>query len=392
MAGIYEVTFPDGARISESPRFPIEVACLKLGTVVTVVEVKGDKARITKPVRGWCAIAHIRQKQNGADSKPRSSQVPKIEVGDRCVLIDGRVGTVRYAGTTAFAKGNWFGVALDKPEGKHNGMVKGKRYFDCPPQHGVFVRMNKIAKVKSAKKTGSQSKTNVYVRTPDGNRIGILCAANDDVSQLKYKIESQLAITAGTLVLTFDGQPLADNTNLSGRGLFRNEATVVATTRAATDTNNAGARNGQASTTGSTTQSSAARGGIAQRSSTKTGDSSSVDDKPGRARWYGCWFFEGEESYVDLTLDVGAKRLSGEAVDEDNDNLVINGTVKQDDQGHPKWTFKMTMKGEPTIINVGVLINGRIKGVWKVLDSWGKFEMCPAKNLEQAKNKKTAII
>lgn len=291
MAGLYEVTFRDGARISESPRFPIEVACLKVGTEVTVVEVKDDKARITKPVRGWCALAHIARKNTSTTAKA----VPKIEVGDRCVLIDGRVGTVRYAGTTGFAKGNWFGVALDKPEGKHNGMVKGKRYFDCPAQHGVFVRMNKIAKVKSAKKSGGGASTAGQART------------NVD---------------------------------------------------------------------------------------TKTAD------KPGRARWYGCWFFEGEESYVDLTLDVGPKRLSGEAVDEDNDNLVINGTVKQDDQGHPKWTFKMTMKGEPTIINVGVLINGRIKGVWKVLDSWGKFEMCPAKNLEQGgasrnaslKNKKTAIV
>lgn len=362
--GAYEVTFRDGARISESPRFPIEVACLKVGTEVTVVEIKDDKARITKPVRGWCALAHIAKKSASVSA---AKAVPKIEVGDRCVLIDGRVGTVRYAGQTQFAKGNWFGVALDKPEGKHNGMVKGKRYFDCPPQHGVFVRMNKIAKVKSAKK-GARTETGVYVMTPDKNRIKVPCGPSDDIGELKQKLEKMLGVSAGSLVMNFQGNVLGNTENLASHGLFNNNLTIVATT------------------TGSVVG-----GGIASSARIAAADKST--DKPGRARWYGCWFFEGEESYVDLTLDVGAKRLSGEAVDEDNDNLVINGTVKQDDQGHPKWTFKMTMKGEPTIINVGVLINGRIKGVWKVLDSWGKFEMCPAKNLEQGgKNKKTAII
>lgn len=365
MTGLYEVTYRDGARISESPRFPIEVACLKLGTEVTVVEIKDNKARITKPVRGWCACEHIAKKAASAAS---AKAVPKIEVGDRCVLIDGRVGTVRYAGQTGFAKGNWFGVALDKPEGKHNGMVKGKRYFDCPAQHGVFVRMNKIAKVKSAKKSGARgtSDTAVYVMTPDKNRIKVNCGASDDVAALRNKTASMLGVAQGSLVMNFQGNVLANGDSLSGHGLFNPNNTVVATTASATS------------------------GGAAN---TRSAGGKEATDKPGRARWYGCWFFEGEESYVDLTLDVGAKRLSGEAVDEDNDNLVINGTVKQDDQGHPKWTFKMTMKGEPTIINVGVLINGRIKGVWKVLDSWGKFEMCPAKNLEQGgKNKKTAII
>lgn len=342
---------------------------------------KGDKVRITKPVRGWCSKAHIKER-NPAGGDKRSLAVPRIEVEDRCVLIDGRVGTIRYTGTTSFAKGNWFGVALDKPEGKHNGMVKGKRYFDCPPQHGVFVRMNKIAKVKSAKKSSVNKGVGIVnVRAPDGTRHTIRTAPNDDLTNLKYKIQLATKIAPNAMQLSFNGQELSDSASIAP--LLNNSTPVVVATKGANAASNAG--NNQ--TASATPAPSAGVNGGATRG--KTGSTASKNNA-NRERWYGCWFFEGEESYVDLSLNVGQKRLTGEAVDEDNDNLVVNGTVKQDDQGHPKWTFKMTMKGEPTIINVGVLINGRIKGVWKVLDSWGKFEMCPAKNLVGKDGKKAS--
>jgi len=36
--------------------------------------------------------------------------------------------------------GHWVGVTLDEPTGKNNGTIKGKRYFDCGNNCGVFVR------------------------------------------------------------------------------------------------------------------------------------------------------------------------------------------------------------------------------------------------------------
>ena len=39
-----------------------------------------------------------------------------------------------------FARGVWVGVELDAATGKHDGEVKGVRYFTCPDQRGVFVR------------------------------------------------------------------------------------------------------------------------------------------------------------------------------------------------------------------------------------------------------------
>ena len=36
------------------------------------------------------------------------------------------------------------GVELDKPDGKHDGMVMGRKYFHCRPGHGIFVRPESV--------------------------------------------------------------------------------------------------------------------------------------------------------------------------------------------------------------------------------------------------------
>mmetsp|Transcript_22863 Transcript_22863/g.52353 ORF Transcript_22863/g.52353 Transcript_22863/m.52353 type:complete len:475 (+) Transcript_22863:63-1487(+) len=53
-------------------------------------------------------------------------------------------GTVKFAGPTSFAQGDWVGIALDDPVGKNNGTVKDVKYFSCDPQHGVFIRPKSI--------------------------------------------------------------------------------------------------------------------------------------------------------------------------------------------------------------------------------------------------------
>jgi tubulin-specific chaperone B len=65
-----------------------------------------------------------------------------IAVGDRCeVAPGGRRGTVRFVGPVdALPGGVWIGVEYDEPLGRHNGSIGGKACFQCPPQHGAFVR------------------------------------------------------------------------------------------------------------------------------------------------------------------------------------------------------------------------------------------------------------
>jgi tubulin-specific chaperone B len=69
-----------------------------------------------------------------------------ISVGDRCqVNLGGRRGTVRYVGRVEqLPPGYWVGIEYDEPVGKHDGLVRGHRYFECPVNHGAFIRPDKL--------------------------------------------------------------------------------------------------------------------------------------------------------------------------------------------------------------------------------------------------------
>ncbi|OMP14197.1 hypothetical protein COLO4_00190 [Corchorus olitorius] len=69
-----------------------------------------------------------------------------IKVGDRCEIEPGeKRGVVKYVGQAeALGPGFWIGVQFDEPFGKHDGRVKGTRYFQCPPLCGAMVRSDKV--------------------------------------------------------------------------------------------------------------------------------------------------------------------------------------------------------------------------------------------------------
>ena len=68
-----------------------------------------------------------------------------LSVNGRVRLLpesDARRGTISYIGLVPEIPGIgvWIGVTLDEPTGKNDGSVKGKRYFECGSNYGVFVR------------------------------------------------------------------------------------------------------------------------------------------------------------------------------------------------------------------------------------------------------------
>lgn len=69
-----------------------------------------------------------------------------IKVGDRCQVEAGeKRGVVKYVGRAeALGPGFWVGIQYDEPLGKHDGLVKGTRFFQCPPLHGAMVRPDKV--------------------------------------------------------------------------------------------------------------------------------------------------------------------------------------------------------------------------------------------------------
>ena len=61
-------------------------------------------------------------------------------------------GIIKYIGFPHFADkgdtydGCWVGVSLDLPVGNHDGTIEDERFFVAKPQHGVFVRENKVVR------------------------------------------------------------------------------------------------------------------------------------------------------------------------------------------------------------------------------------------------------
>ena len=68
------------------------------------------------------------------------SELSDFLVGQTVELQDGRTATVRFAGNTHFAPGDWVGVELEDASGKNDGAVQGRRYFECASGYGMFVR------------------------------------------------------------------------------------------------------------------------------------------------------------------------------------------------------------------------------------------------------------
>ena len=67
-----------------------------------------------------------------------------IEVGSRVVTGTDKKGVVLFVGEAKFASGIWVGIRLNSPDGKNDGSVGGERYFDCEPQHGLFVKLAQV--------------------------------------------------------------------------------------------------------------------------------------------------------------------------------------------------------------------------------------------------------
>eukprot|EP00927_Polykrikos_kofoidii_P012321 TRINITY_DN15310_c0_g1_i1.p1 TRINITY_DN15310_c0_g1~~TRINITY_DN15310_c0_g1_i1.p1 ORF type:complete len:863 (-),score=151.51 TRINITY_DN15310_c0_g1_i1:60-2648(-) len=67
------------------------------------------------------------------------SAKPVPVVGQR-VVVAGLSGIVRFTGQADFAVGDWVGIELDERAGRNDGEIQGKRYFECPEDHGIFVR------------------------------------------------------------------------------------------------------------------------------------------------------------------------------------------------------------------------------------------------------------
>ena len=76
----------------------------------------------------------------------QTAEAAALTPGARCQVQPGdRRGAVRFVGKVpGLAPGFWVGVQFDEPVGKHDGTVKGVRYFECAANFGGMVRPDKV--------------------------------------------------------------------------------------------------------------------------------------------------------------------------------------------------------------------------------------------------------
>uniref|UniRef100_T1J9Y0 Uncharacterized protein n=1 Tax=Strigamia maritima TaxID=126957 RepID=T1J9Y0_STRMM len=94
-------------------------------------------------------LSHVTSKiASGLSVSKTDSNI--LSVGER-VFITGRgKGSIRFAGETQFANGLWYGIELDKCNGKNDGSVHDIRYFTCPMNHGIFAPQNRLSKLTTS--------------------------------------------------------------------------------------------------------------------------------------------------------------------------------------------------------------------------------------------------
>lgn len=108
----------------------------------------GEIAKRTGQVRATGVAPAVK-----AGDDHMGAEAEKIAVGDRCeVSPGGRRGVVRFVGKPGAVEGGegvlpagwWVGVEYDEPLGKHDGSVKGARFFACAENFGAMVRPDKV--------------------------------------------------------------------------------------------------------------------------------------------------------------------------------------------------------------------------------------------------------
>ncbi|KRF85554.1 uncharacterized protein Dvir_GJ16188, isoform D [Drosophila virilis] len=85
-----------------------------------------------------------RRRSSDHNSTVLTANTEQFIIGQRVWVGGLRSGQIAYIGETHFAPGDWAGIVLDEPNGKNDGCVSGKRYFQCEPKRGIFSRLTRL--------------------------------------------------------------------------------------------------------------------------------------------------------------------------------------------------------------------------------------------------------
>ena len=109
----------------------------------TVREFK-EKLKIGQFSENASELAKRKEEERQEKLENEKKLAEGIKVSSRCqVTVPGqmtRLATVMFVGEMENKVGHWVGVKYDEPLGKNDGTVDNKRYFECLPKYGGFVK------------------------------------------------------------------------------------------------------------------------------------------------------------------------------------------------------------------------------------------------------------
>lgn len=93
-------------------------------------------------------LSELKEKQAREKLEHEKKAIDNIKIGSRCQVnapnAPTRLGTVMYKGELSNKPGFFVGIKYDEPLGKNDGSVDGKRYFECLPNYGGFVKPESV--------------------------------------------------------------------------------------------------------------------------------------------------------------------------------------------------------------------------------------------------------
>ncbi|KAK7246107.1 hypothetical protein RIF29_40966 [Crotalaria pallida] len=135
-----------------------------------------------------------------------------------------RIGTVKYVGPVEGYSGTWVGVDWDDGEGKHDGSIKGIRYFQAKfDRSGSFVRAQNLSKgislLEALKKRYQSDSTKdeedeMYVLSTSNKRVSIQLVGKDKINDKLSRFEELTSASLSCLGVSSPGTPCHINTTV----------------------------------------------------------------------------------------------------------------------------------------------------------------------------------
>lgn len=136
---------------------------------------------------------------------------PKYKVGDKLVFLKMNA-IIRYIGPYHDQPGEWIGLEVDVPKGKNNGTLKGKKYFECEPNHGFFLQYNVFLKALHAPIKDTKPKPSNPVNSNVAPPLSAVVPSrsNDDLNSSSHQRRLSNSVS---MAANLNLSPLADNEN-----------------------------------------------------------------------------------------------------------------------------------------------------------------------------------